>query len=135
MNTSTLVPFFQRSATTAFFIMFLAMAASASDLGPVVTSFVNKASNAFSLTSFTTKYKNYQMICTWTVSNQEKMQVYELEGSDNGSTFRSIRQMFVHKAAEYTLVNTKKANICDYYRLKMTDEDGGVFYSGILPTR
>ncbi|MET0634812.1 MAG: T9SS type A sorting domain-containing protein [Chitinophagaceae bacterium] len=86
----------------------------------------------YSLVMFSTSVKNNQVITTWTVSGEEQLKDFVLEGSTDGKTFRTIRLVTARNAGTYTLVNRRRANLCDYYRLKMIDIDGGFSYSPVV---
>lgn len=90
---------------------------------------------ATKLIKFTTTEKNNQLISSWTVANEENLKGYELQGSTDGTTFRSIRFVAAKNSGNYSIVNRRPSNHCNYYRLKLVNEDGVPTYSSILTLR
>ncbi|RYY61144.1 MAG: T9SS type A sorting domain-containing protein [Chitinophagaceae bacterium] len=87
---------------------------------------------AVKLVNFNTTEKNNQLISSWTVSYEENVQGYELQGSADGVNFKGIRFVTAKKSGSYTVVNRRPSNKTDYYRLKLIDEDGKFSYSKVI---
>ncbi|RYY55812.1 MAG: T9SS type A sorting domain-containing protein [Chitinophagaceae bacterium] len=87
---------------------------------------------AVKLIDFNTVSKNNQLISSWTVSYEENVNGYELEGSQDGSNFSKIRFIAAQKSGKYSVVNRRPANHTDYYRLKVINGTGVPTYSKII---
>lgn len=87
---------------------------------------------AVKLVDFNTVSKNNQLITSWTVSYEENVNGYELEGSKDGSHFSKIRFIAAKKSGTYSVVNRRPANHTDYYRLKVINNNGVPTYSKII---
>ena len=133
MNTLTQTPnrFTLTLGTICFVMLSFVGTAKANNELP---SGLNVAKHAapFALVTFTTETKNHQMISSWTVSNEEQVKGYELEGSKDGSTFKTIRLIAARNSGTYTIVNRRPVNQCDYYRLKLVNTDGDFSYSQVV---
>lgn len=87
---------------------------------------------AVRLINFTTVEKNNQLITSWTVNFEEKVDGYELQGSNDGINFKGIRFVAAKQNGTYNIVNRRPSGKTGYYRLKMIEEDGTFAYSKVI---
>lgn len=121
----------------------------ACSLVTAVTGLQDLASNVFptnstlplQLISFGGSFRNNNATLTWEVENLQNFSHFELERSNNGSSYAAIasRQPVGDPAARttYQYVDDLSANTARsfYYRLKMIDKDGRYTYSNIILIR
>jgi hypothetical protein len=86
------------------------------------------------LVSFASVCKGDEMQLKWQTADEENMQKFTIERSDNGNTWQSVANLPARGASEYTY-NMPSSTAIGYYRLKMIDIDGGFTYSRILSVR
>jgi hypothetical protein len=83
------------------------------------------------VTGFYGWVQNNEVILNWQGQNEWNTDYYEVEQSQNGSTFYS--QARVQKGSS-TLNNYTWKTPCEgnsFYRIRQTDKNGGVFYTGV----
>jgi hypothetical protein len=90
------------------------------------------------LTSFTGALKNNGTSLQWTAENEQKVNYFEVQYSENGASFSGLTRISSKgntagvSAYEYS---TLQNAAIQYYRLKMVDEDGKITYSQIIAIR
>ena len=101
---------------------------------PVVNGFTANSTTgtAAGMVNFSTVEKNHQLVSNWTVSQEEKVQGYELQGSSDGVNFSRIRFVTAKKTGSYSMVNRRPSSKAVYYRLKVIKEDGNFGYSTVV---
>lgn len=87
-----------------------------------------------SLLSFTGKKAGTASLLSWQVAQQLNVANYEVEHSINGVSFANIGSVAPVNAPDpsYSFTHYKPAQGNNYYRLKMTDNDGSFRYSDVV---
>ncbi len=99
--------------------------ASASPLNPLPVNLI----------SFTAGKCNGNVCLSWVVANEQNLSHYEIEKSDDGSSFtRIVTVIAANTAAQktYTAKDIAPYSSANFYRLKMIDSDGSFKYSKVI---
>jgi hypothetical protein len=88
--------------------------------------------------SFYATKSNDDTKLTWTVDNEENNNYFEVEGSTDGRTFRTVQRVNALRNGRFsntygtTDLNISRYNVKTvYYRIKQVEADGNVIYSEI----
>lgn len=79
--------------------------------------------------------KNNVVQLSWITANEENMDYYEVQRSDNGSTYTGINRVNSQNrtfTTSYSVNDTKPSGAKTWYRLKMMEKTGVVKYSNII---
>ena len=83
--------------------------------------------------SFTGSLINGYAKLTWATSNESNIRGYEIEKSSDSKNFTSIGGVAANnKPSSYTFTDQTKVDGVEYYRLKITNNDGSFIYSSIV---
>jgi hypothetical protein len=85
------------------------------------------------LLSFTAREKACGASLNWTTTNEENMERYEIEQSNNGNTYVKsgvVNARGTNNETKYAFTTSQSATDA-YYRLKMVDKDGSYSYSQV----
>jgi|GEM_PF-6919626 hypothetical protein len=90
------------------------------------------------LTDFTAAARYHTALLNWTTGEEKNSAYFDVERSTNAKEWTNIGRVAASgkewgDAYQFTDYNPGAALV--YYRLKMTDQDGGYTYSGIQPVR
>ncbi len=85
------------------------------------------------LTSFTAQEKSCGASLNWTTSNEENMDLYEIEQSNSGSNFQKIGSVNAigHINENKYAYTASQTETVSYYRIKMIGKDGSTTYSPV----
>jgi hypothetical protein len=86
------------------------------------------------LTSFKGSLFEKSVQLSWTSSNEQNVATYTIERSGNSRSFNSIGNITAQNVdkANYSFVDASPLTGAGYYRLKISDKDGAIKYSGII---
>ncbi|MFT3825611.1 MAG: integrin alpha [Chitinophagaceae bacterium] len=91
------------------------------------------------LLDFSGELKNNTIPLSWTVTQEENLNAYEVERSSNAANgFTSIGLVFPKESGlnnTYTYTDTRPLQGTNFYRLKIVDKDGAYSYSNIIAIR
>ncbi len=85
---------------------------------------------------FNAKCNDLGTLLTWSTAQESNSDYFEIEKSDNGSTWNALTRVTAAgnstntKSYQYTDLNSGTA----FYRIKQVDMDGATFYTSITPT-
>ena len=88
-----------------------------------------------SLTRFSAAKCNGSVCLSWVAENEQNLSSYEIEKSNDGSSFSSILSLTAANTAAqktYTAKDISPFDGINFYRLKMIDKDGSFKYSMVL---
>lgn len=83
------------------------------------------------LESFTATSRTNTVNLDWKVSSEINISKYEVERSNNGTEFKSISSLSARNSANYSSVDNSPLSGFNYYRLKITENDGRFSYSDV----
>jgi hypothetical protein len=87
------------------------------------------------LSSFSGKVENSKAQISWTVTENETGNLFELQSSQDGKSFQTIAVVFTTEKAgaeNYSYKDPKELTGTNYYRLKIINKDNTVSYSRII---
>jgi hypothetical protein len=84
------------------------------------------------LTTFNATPKNNAVQLTWSVAAGSTPKQFEIERSNNAVNFNNLLTVAGSSNLQYTATDKNVSNGTWYYRLKITDINGSIYYSGIL---
>lgn len=84
------------------------------------------------LSKWEAKYLNNQVKFNWATSEEKNFGYFELQESNNVSSFENIAKVTSNESKKYSYVHPVNGNVIKYYRLKMVDLDGTIDFSQIL---
>lgn len=89
------------------------------------------------LMEFRGQKKDKTVQLTWTTSNEDNVNYYELQRSTDGTNYSPIAMAFGKGDArnEYAYIDTRPFFGVNYYRLKIVDRDGSFGYSSVVTAR
>lgn len=89
------------------------------------------------LMEFRGQKKDKTVQLTWTTSNEDNVNYYELQRSTDGTNFQAIAMVFGkgEPRNDYGYTDTRPFFGTNYYRLKIVDRDGRFAYSAIVTAR
>lgn len=92
------------------------------------------AASPLQLTAFDAEWKNNTVVLNWSVENEGGTELYTLQRSVNGTTYKTIGEQKAGGPAAttaYETIDTKPAGL-NFYRLKITAATGIVRYSSLV---
>jgi PA14 domain len=87
------------------------------------------------VTKFEARPKNNEVELTWSVAAGSTAKNFKIEKSSNGLNFNTIFSIAGNSSLNYTATDKMVASGTWYYRLKITDNNGSIYYSGIQTAR
>ncbi|MDQ3845269.1 MAG: T9SS type A sorting domain-containing protein [Bacteroidota bacterium] len=81
---------------------------------------------------FATRNSNNSVTLKWDVANEKNVKEYEVERSDNGSTFNKIGSVPTNSKNVYSFIDNSAGIGTIFYRVRNIDIDGQSKYSSIL---
>ena len=85
------------------------------------------------LVSFTARENGCAAVLNWTTTNEQNMDRFEVEKSDNGNTYHSVGIISAagnNNENNYSFTDNQPG-VASYYRLRMTGKDGSFTYSPV----
>jgi hypothetical protein len=76
------------------------------------------------ITYFKAEANNIEMLLRWKVSNEEFLQKYEIERSENGINFKTIGSVIAIGATDYSFIDKNFEGADVYYRLRYIYPNG-----------
>ena len=88
------------------------------------------------LLTFTASKGDHKVILNFTTTNELNVASIDVERSADGSSFTTIGTVTAESAnGQYSFIDAQPLPSINYYRLKMTDHNGGYSYSKMVPIR
>ncbi len=82
--------------------------------------------------SLTASVINSSAVLSWATATESNNKNFVIEKSLDGKSFAAIKTLLANnKPSSYTFTDPSKLNAVQYYRLKMTNNDGSFTYSGV----
>ena len=82
--------------------------------------------------SLTASVINNSAVLSWATATETNNKNFVIEKSLDGKSFAAIKTLLANnKPSSYTFTDPSKLNAVQYYRLKMTNNDGSYTYSGV----
>ena len=87
------------------------------------------------ITNFTAMANGNDVKLSWLLAEQINILTYTIEWSTDGQHFNTIGVVPATNTFSYSMLHTKPANGLNYYRLKIKENTGRIFYSKIVTVR
>jgi len=87
------------------------------------------------LTSFTATEQNSKVELQWSAGEEINTAGYEVQRSTDGVHFTNMTTVAAQRLSHYATTDNHPANGMDYYRLRVSDNDGSATYSQIVSVK
>lgn len=110
----------------------LSISYSYDKLGNRISQTINASPLPLVLNSFSASADHCEANINWLSGSQEGIQLFALERSSDGNSFKQIAEIAVHTIGTYQYNDVNEGSRYYYYRLRIINKDGSYLYSQVV---